>query len=245
MEEFYNMIFKRKSVRKFDAALSLKADELAKIKQEIEQLIPLVSEIKVGFEIVNRLYTTAKYGEYCLLLYSENKPHYLLNAGYMLEQLDLFLTALDIGVCWYGLAKTKEMEKDGLDFVIMLAFGKSSPQDFRQDRSEFKRKSIYEIWQGEFDSDVKEAVRLAPSAMNTQSWRLISDSSQIKVCRSTRIRPFIPIDFLAHFSTIDLGICLCFLEIALQQKGYLYERKLIEEGNPQSGLVEIATYQIK
>lgn len=245
MKEFYNMIFKRKSIRKFDAALSLNADELAKIKQEIELLLPLVSEIKVRFEIVNRLHTTAKYGEYCLLIYSEKKPHYLLNAGYMLEQMDLFFAAQDIGVCWYGLAKTKEKMIDGLEYVMMLAFGKSSPQDFRQDVSEIKRKSREEIWQGEFDADVIEAVRLAPSAMNMQIWRFVSGDKQIKVYRSTKSRSFIPINFLGHFNTIDLGICLCFLEIALLQKGYEFERTLTEEGTSQSGLVDIATYLIK
>ncbi len=244
MKELYNMIFKRKSIRKFDAALSLKAEELVHIKHALTQLIPLDSEIKVRFEIVSRALTTAKYGEYCLLIYSEKKPHYLLNAGFLLEQMDLFFTAQEIGACWYGLAKTKQKMLDGLEYVMMLAFGKSSQQDFRRDISEFKRKSKEEIWQGEFDSDVMEAVRLAPSAMNTQSWRFVSDKQQIKVYRSNKIRSFIPVSFLGYFNTIDLGISLCFLEIALQYKGYQFERQLTEVEKSKSGLVEIATYQI-
>jgi hypothetical protein len=68
----------------------------------------------------------------------------------------------------------------------MLAFGKSYPQDFHKDVSEFKRKNREEIWEGNFNSDVIQAVRLAPSACNTQPWRIFSDSNWIKVKRQKR-----------------------------------------------------------
>lgn len=99
MKELYDIIFKRKSMRKFDETLFLTEKELVEIKQEIEKLIPLVDDIRVKFEIVERASTTAKRGEYCMLMYSEKKPHYLLNVGYLLEQMDLLLASHDIGVC--------------------------------------------------------------------------------------------------------------------------------------------------
>lgn len=241
----YDMIFKRKSQRKFDETLFLTEEELVIIKQEAEKLIPLVDDIRVKFEIIERASTTAKRGEYCLLMYSEKKPHYLLNAGYLLEQMDLFLTSHDIGVCWYALAKVKEIQFDGLNYVIMLAFGKSRQQDFRKDISEFKRKNREEIWEGGFDSDVIEAVRLAPSACNTQPWRIVSDSNCIKVYRNTMIKSFIPASKLPYYNTIDMGICLCFLEIAMIQKDYEFDRTLIMEGNSHIELLEIATYNVK
>ncbi len=245
MKELYEIIFKRKSIRKFDGALFLTEEELVKIKQKIESLIPLVDDIKVKLEIVERSNTTAKRGEYCLLIYSENKPHYLLNSGYLLEQMDLFLTSYDIGVCWYALAKAKKMQVDSLDYVIMLAFGKSRPQDFRREVSQFKRKSIDEIWKGDFDTEVKDSVRLAPSACNTQPWRIISDSNCIKVYRNRNVKSFIPDSKLPYYNSIDIGICLCFLEIAMSKKGYEFERILITEENSQLELLEIATYNIK
>ncbi|MFZ2539490.1 MAG: nitroreductase family protein [Oscillospiraceae bacterium] len=245
MIELYTMIFKRKSIRKFNETLFLTEEELVKIKQETEKLIPLVDDIRVKFELVKRANTTAKRGEYCLLMYSEKKPHYLHNAGYLLEQMDLFLTAYDIGVCWYGLAKAKEIQVDSLDYVIMLAFGKSRPQDFRKDASEFKRKNIKDIWKGNFDSDVVNAVRLAPSACNTQPWRIFNDANHIKVFRNTKIKLFIPTKKLPYYNSIDMGICLCFLEIAMTQKGYGFDRTLIAEENFHAELLEIATYNIK
>lgn len=231
-------------MRKFDETLFLTEEELVEIKQEIEKLISLVDDIGVKFEIVERASTTAKRGEYCMLMYSEKKPNYLLNAGYLLEQLDLLLASHDIGVCWYALAKAKEIQVDGLDYVIMLAFGKSQSHDFRKEVLEFKRKNREEIWEGDFDSDVIEAVRLAPSACNTQPWRIVSDSNCIKVYRNTMIKSFIPASKLPYYNSIDMGICLCFLETAMIQKGYEFDRTLATEENSHLGLIEVATYNI-
>ena len=245
MKELYDAIFKRKSIRKFDETLFLTEEELAAIKQEIDKIIPLVDDIRVKFEIVKRENTTAKRGEYCLLMYSEKKPNYLLNAGYMLEQIDLLLTSRDIGVCWYALAKTQKGQVDNLDYVIMLAFGKCHPNNFRRGISEFKRKDRGEIWKGEFNSDVIEAVRLAPSACNTQPWRVVSNSNWINLYRNTKIKSFIPASKLPYYNSIDMGICLCFLDIALIQKGYEFDRILIAEDSSNLDLLEIAAYNIK
>jgi len=229
MNELYDVIFKRKSIRKFDETLLLTEEELAEIEQQTEKIIPLVENIKVKIERTKRTNTTAKYGEYCLLLYSEKNPFYLLNAGYLLEQMDLFLSAKEIGVCWYGMAKTKVKQVDGLEYVIMLAFGKSHPEDFRKNGLGFNRKSKEEIWKGEFDADVIEAVRLAPSACNTQSWRFESDSKSIHVFRTKKIKSLIPAVFLSYYNRIDLGIALCFLELALTKKGFSFDRTLLTE----------------
>jgi nitroreductase len=42
MEELYDMIFKRKSVRRFDKELTVSEEELQKIKGKMERLVPLV-----------------------------------------------------------------------------------------------------------------------------------------------------------------------------------------------------------
>jgi len=232
-------------MRRFDKNLSLTEGELRDISRRTEKLVPLAKDIGVRFEIVKRQDTTARFGEHCLLMYSERKPFYLLNAGYMLEQMDLFLPSLDIGACWLGMAKAKGNRPEGMDYVIMLAFGRSRPQDFRSGVSEFKRKKKEEIWQGDFDNDVTEAVRLAPSACNTQPWRIASGDGLIKVYRSTRIISFIPPSELPFFNSIDLGICLCFLETAMAKKGHLFERNLIGEEKPDAGLLRIAEYVLK
>ena len=45
MNELYNMIFKRKSFRRFNDILALSEEELQDINQKIKSLIPLVNEM--------------------------------------------------------------------------------------------------------------------------------------------------------------------------------------------------------
>ena len=96
MNELYNMIYKRKSIRKFDSNLSVSEGELNAIKNQLENLIHLISDIKTKFIVVKKSETSAKFGEYALLVYSEKKDNYLINAGYMIEQMDLFMASITI-----------------------------------------------------------------------------------------------------------------------------------------------------
>jgi hypothetical protein len=145
-------------------------------------------------------------------MYSEQKPLYLLNAGYMLEQIDLFLASLNIGTCWYALAKTKDPTSEGLDYIIMLAFGKSHSEDFRKDFSKTNRKDLDAIWKGEHYLDIGEIVRYAPSACNTQPWRVVSEDNCLRIYRTTQIKSFMPASKLSYYNSIDMGIFICFLD---------------------------------
>jgi len=244
MVELYDMIFKRKSVRKFDKELTISTEELQEIEDHIEKLIPLIKDITIKMRIVKREETTSKRGEYCLLIYSERKENHLLNAGYLLEQMDLYLASLNIGVCWYGLAKTDELQFVGLDYIIMLAFGKCKESDFRKDYKKCKRKDLDIIWKGQFDSKVSDVARYAPSACNSQPWRVISENNSIKVYRNPNIKTFMPPSKRPFFNSIDMGIFLCFLEITLDYHNYDFKRVLSEEQHFTKEYIEIATYSI-
>lgn len=227
MQEYYDVIFKRRSTRKY-AETGLSDSELKAVKETLTQLVPLDSSIKTKFVIKQRTMTKAKFGEYSLVAYSENKSNYLLNIGYLLQQFDLLLNRMGIGTCWYGLAKEDE-QLDGLDFVIMIVFGKPLNDDLSIARDKINRKELNVIWRGSFDNDVTKAVSLAPSAVNSQPWRFMYERNTITVYRATDFATFIPASKRAFFNTIDVGISLCFLEIALDKKGYQFERRLLSD----------------
>lgn len=91
MKEYAKQLARRKSVRKYDESLSVSAEEMRKIQQQIPLLKSLCDGIKVEIEITERKNTNCKWNaQYCVLCYSEEKPRWRENAGYMLEQLDLF-----------------------------------------------------------------------------------------------------------------------------------------------------------
>lgn len=244
MKELLSTVYKRKSIRTYDKDLVLTKEALDNLKDYFTKLIPLVADIKYHLEIVARKDTSAKFGEYCLLFYSEEKPYHLLNAGYLLEQIDLYLASQNVGVCWYGMAYPQEKTYEGLKYIIMLAFGQSEPSSFRESINEFKRKSIDSIWSGSFPEEIKAIVRLAPSACNSQTWRFISTDEQVEVYRDPNVRSIIPKSRLAYFNSLDLGIVLCFLDIALDNYGYDFTRILINE-KADNDLIEVARYKIK
>ncbi len=249
IKKLHKMMYKRKSIRKFDKDLSISEQELEKLKNEIINITPLIEDINVEFLIVDRKKTTASRGDYCLLMYSEEKPFYLENAGYMLEQMDLFFAESNIGVCWYGVAKPETMIYKNLKYVIMLAFGKCQPEDFRVNQSDFKRKPIKNIWTGNLFLEVANDIRIAPSGCNLQPWRIMCEENNIKVFREFNMSSFpdkkrelyTEIDF----SLIDMGICLYYMDISLGYYGYTYIRELDLEHTPNEELVQIATYHIK
>ena len=243
-KEYYKMIFKRKSFRRFNDALKLSNDELRDIDEKVKNLISLVDNINVKYRIVRREETTCKRGEYCLLIYSEEKEKFLLNIGYMFEQLDLYLADKDIGVCWYGMGKTQELEYENLKFVIMMALGKSKPSEFRKDYTKCRRKETQEIWTGNSGLEmIAEVVKYAPSACNTQPWRVICENNQLKIYRTTSIKSIMPKEKVPFYNSIDMGIFLYFLEVTLLYNNISFQKSFCKAEN-KSDLIPIAVYNL-
>ncbi len=244
IDKEYSMIFKRKSFRKFDNSLKFTDEELHHINEKIKELIPLIKNIGVKYRIVRRDETTCKRGEYCLLIYSEEKENYLLNVGYMFEQLDLYLASKDIGVCWYGMGKTEEAEYKDFKFVIMLALGKANPCEFRKDYRKCKRKEIREIWpEVSCLETIAEVTKYAPSSCNTQPWRVICENNRLKIYQTTNIKSIMPKDKVPFYNSIDMGIFLYFIEVALLYNHISFQRYFLKEEN-RANLIPIAVYDL-
>lgn len=266
-ELFYPMIFKRKSFHLFKEIGQISAEELSDIQEAYKTFIPLVGEIRTGIRIVPGDQTTCKRGqEYCILLYSEKKEHYLQNIGYLGEQLDLYLASNNIGALWFGIGKTEQKSYDGMDFVIMIAIAKMPADKFRKDMFKSKRKPLAEIWQedgvwemcgserGREERDGGKAygqligniVRFAPSACNTQPWIAKAEAGKLSVCRYKKPgkRGIMPADKVVYYNRIDIGIFLLFLELCFAHEGISFERKLFADAADEAEMVLTAEYHI-
>ena len=228
----YSMIFKRKSFHIFRDIGIINATELRNIEEAYKTFTPLVSEIKTAIKIVPAEETTCKRGqEYCILLYSEKKENYLQNIGYIGEQLDLYLASLGIGALWFGIGKPDEPTYNGLDFVIMIAIAKMPKDKFRKDMFKSKRKTLQEIWDGEYYQDIGNIVRFTPSACNTQPWKVSAEEKSLTIYRYKKPgkRGIMPADKVAHYNRIDIGIFLCILELSLMENSISFERELFTD----------------
>ena len=220
--ELYNTIFKRKSIRKYDMT-SLPQDKLSEIKEFTDSIEPIDGSINYVFSYLgtNDVKTIlAIKAPHYICLYSEKKDNYLINAGYVLQQVDLFLSANNMGSCWLGMAKPSKdvpAQKNGLEFVIMLAFGNAAEELHRSSTSEFKRKSLSEITTIVGAEQLLEPVRLAPSAANTQAWLFGGNMKEIIVSR-TKLN-IIKAALYGKMNQIDIGIALYHLWLSLDHQG--------------------------
>ena len=245
MKELINGVYKRKSMRSYSEE-KLTAEELTLIQDYLQQLKPLCEDIKVEYEIVPCNETNCKFNaEYCLLVYSEEKNLWLANVGYMLEQWDLYLASLDVGVCWYGMGKVKEDERNGMSYAIMLSFGKNG-DDFRKDTSEFKRKDANDVWKILDESAYEKLAniaRLAPSAVNSQPWKVEQKGNQLNVYRVKGNTPVLSSVLFKRWNKVDIGIFMCFLDVALESEGYTFTRQLHTDTDSKKKVLT-ATYTV-
>ncbi|MGN0314886.1 MAG: nitroreductase family protein [Fusicatenibacter sp.] len=249
--KLYPAIYKRKSFHLFRniGNETISSDELREIEDAYQHFSGLCPKIRTAIRIVPAEETTCRRGEeYCILLYSEKKEHYLQNIGYIGEQLDLYLTQKNIGTLWFGIGKTEESQYENLDFVIMLAIAKVTDETkFRRDMFKSKRKPIGEIWFGEYIDGITEIVRFAPSACNTQPWMIEHIDHTLKIYRYKKPgkRGIMPADQVSFYNQIDMGIFLCFLELCLQHEKILYHVELKYDAGLDDEKTLFAVYQLQ
>ena len=249
--EFYPMIFKRKSFHLFRNAGSekLTPEELKDIEAAYAGFEPLYPDIRTAIRIVPAAKVNFKRdAEYCILIYSEKKDNYLMNAGYTGEQLDLYLVSRNIGTLWFGIGRPDLASYDGMDFVIMIAIRKISDESkYRKDMFKSKRKPLEETWEGD-PLGVADIVRFAPSACNSQPWFVRNDGEKLTVFRYKKPgkRGIMPAAAVAYYNRIDIGIYLCFLELCLTEKEIVFSRQLfLDSAGDDTEYSKVAEYSVR
>ncbi len=209
-----NMIDKRKSFRKYTAQ-PVAQELLDQIRAFVAEAKPLYPDIRVRMEYISRENVKCIQSWIPLqfiAIYSEEKDGYLENAGFIFQQVDLFLQAAGLGSCWLGLGKPEEKVKnqqsDGLKFVILLAFGYTS-DSLREGAAEFKRKPLVELSDRE-DARL-ECVRLAPSSVNSQPWYFTHEGDLLHTYCSKQ--GLLKTKVLGDLNRIDMGIALAHLYV--------------------------------
>ncbi|NLY49177.1 MAG: hypothetical protein GX059_09190 [Clostridiales bacterium] len=222
----YDTIFVRKSVRKYRQE-ALEWEVLDDILKFADSLPMLVKGIKVEFKLVSNIERNQGFNgpfavkaPYYMCISSEKKDDYLLNAGYLMQQLSLYIESKGLGTCFMGAASPGWGLKNTMkyDYVIAIAFGKPKDSPYR-DASQAKRypESGLVVYKEEVNADIRkmlEAARLAPSSYNNQPWRFVVYKNKIHIF--TRKNPLIarPLD---RIKMIDMGIMLANLLIAAEE----------------------------
>jgi len=218
--DLYPMIFKRKSIRTYDM-VPLNKKILQKISDFLNSLQPMYDDIITEFKIIphNQVKRTMRKAPHYIAAFSENKAHYLTNIGFMLQQMNLFFSANEIGSCWQGIPQPiKEVKgNSNLEFVILMAFGKAKKTLYRMNKSEFIRKPLWKITDITGMKELLEAARLAPSSTNSQPWYFTGNENTIHayIGNTGLLRRF----FAKNLLQIDVGIALYHMKLAAEHFG--------------------------
>ena len=266
MDNMEKLVRERRSVRTFDGQELTAADKekLCNYIASIDNPYGLPIEFKLlpkmGCPVVvgTDMYIGAK---------MKDAPHLNEAFGYAFEKLVLYAQSLGIGTVWIGGtmdrgAFEKEMELSE-DEVMPCVSPLGYPAKKMSVREKIMRKgvkadsrfSFEEIaFSNSFDTPLTadaagklflpiETVRLAPSAVNKQPWRIVV------------------MDGIAHFylqrsknfsggridmQKIDMGIALCHFELTAKEIGISAEFVIEEPNVPQKdGMEYIASYKFK
>ena len=209
----YDRIFSRCSTRKFEET-PLSESELKELEAFIAKVIPLLPDSKISCKI---------YGSAGIKgLAVPKAPHYIVVsggqqplrnacAGFLLQHVDLYLYSMGYAGRWLGSAKSKDNNKDD---IIGYAFGRPV-NPYKRKPSDFKRKPLEEISKG---SDSRfEAMRLAPSAINSQPWYFIKENEAVHLYYKKKLSG--PAGFIYRTTDLDAGIALCHLQVASEHEG--------------------------
>lgn len=216
-EDLYRAIFERMSVRKFDG-MELKEGVLSRLEVFLAGLRPLFPDIRTEFKVfgpqaVKGLFKVK--APYYLVAFSEEKEGDAANAGFMLQQVDLYLASIGLGACWQGSSKLNRSSRDvsSLEPVVLLAFGIPQGESRRHELGEFDRKPLSELTDIQDRDGILEAARLAPSAMNRQPWYFTTGelgSVNVYAARST---------IMDRLNQVSAGIALCHMWLAASHAG--------------------------
>jgi hypothetical protein len=204
----FETIFIRRSVRKFDMT-PLDDGTIRNIEMFIADTRQLDGQ-KAEFEVLRADAAGGVSAPHCILSYCRADDAAFVNVGYVMQKADLFIQSLGLGSLWLGMAKPRNGRPD---FCILLAFGKTDVPR-RNGAGSFTRLPMDKI--SNAGNAAAEAARLAPSAVNTQPWKLFFEDGRVEVHYFGRgvIRLM-----LKKLNKIDLGIVTRHIEEALLHEG--------------------------
>lgn len=251
------LIESRRSVRSYTGEL-LSAETITEINAYLKELsAPFGAEIRI--ELISAMMgdEPVKLGTYGVI---RGASHFLalivkegeladVSGGYVLEQVVLYCTQMELGTCWLGgTFKAKDFlehiqlreneklpiicaigypaeKRRILDSIFRASAGSNNRKAFEQ---LFFNKSFATPLSREEASKYKVPLgmlRLAPSASNKQPWRVLKDGNSFHFYH----RP-------NHFSLNDMGIALCHFELTCKELGIKGHLEVLEDISDATGM---------
>lgn len=236
VESITEIIKRRKSVRSYSDKI-ISEDLIEKIENYINNIYnPFNINIRIrlikkeNYDGVVKLgtYGFIKGAKYFLIAACENKDFSLEALGYTFEKVILYCTSLGLSTVWLGgtfsrssFKKTINLKEDEILPIVSPIGYESYSKSFLQKliNNNGNRKEFSEIFfENNFNTplnddldeiykDVLEMVRLAPSSMNSQPWRIIKENNDLHIYTNGN----------GNMNKIDIGIALAHIDMYMKE----------------------------
>ncbi len=214
----YEAVYARKSVRRYtsDPVSPKILDGLMRFYAEMEGLFGGVeTELTILDNQKGKRNISGFVGvhaPYYLALYSVDQEKCMMNAGFVMQQLSLYLCSKGFGSCYVGLRFLMPSlnRRGNKRLVCLLAFGRAR-DSYARKATDARRLPMNEIctfkekprlWMNQ----LLDAARLAPSFMNAQPWRFVVYDNRIHVFskkhKGNALDPATELDFGVLFSNM-------------------------------------------
>jgi len=203
------------------------------IRIELVEKDDHVKEVKLG------TYGVIKGATHYLVVACEKSKYDLEDLGFLFEQVILYCTSLGLGTVWIGgtfqksnFSKAIQLKENEMLPIISPVGMESEKKSIvaKLFNHSFNRKEFTQLFfNQDFDTplthedakeykEVLEMVRLAPSAMNKQPWRIQKDGNNFHIFSDSKIK----------MSRIDMGICMSHFYITAKEKNLKGEIKVLD-----------------
>jgi nitroreductase len=171
----------------------------------------------------------------------KNGPMDLEDFGFQFEKIILYATAIGLETCWMGATFSRALFGKPIELQHDEILPAISPIGYRTQKRSLRDSFFHmtakskdrnpwsdQFFRGDFSKPLTEEdagklaiplemVRIAPSAVNLQPWRLIMDGSRVHffLRRSRKYRKLFKVDL----QRIDMGIAMCHFALAAREQG--------------------------
>lgn len=191
--DLYEAIYVRKSVKSF---LMEEIDNkiLGNIENFVNHLQPIINNQELKYQIISvaddRMkilrYVSNIKAPYYFILTMDKQEGYLLDAGFIMGQIVLYMTTKELGSFLLRPDELVIREKSHTEsFIVIMAFGKTTGNRFKDTKkvkSFITEKNCY--YKSEVDENIKKIVGVTAFVSNTvglQHWRLVVNRNRIHI----------------------------------------------------------------
>lgn len=187
----YEAIFQRSSVRRFQMR-TIEPKIMEQLNYFIQSVSPLhpealyrIAVVEAGSDGDRELRPKCRVEAPYYLVFSAKEHSFAAkNAGFVMEQIVLYLTSKGIGTCYLSDFKLSKAA-DNYRTMIVVAFGRpASAMAMGPSRKGRKKAADLAYFKEETSGNVRrilEAGRMAPSAGNGQPWRFVVYANRIHI----------------------------------------------------------------